>query len=219
VVGYSLGGNVLLKYLGEAGQNCPLQAAVSVSVPFRLDLCADRIALGFSRIYQAHFMREMVSYVKQKRKALQHRQQHEHLASLNALGSLDNIRTFWDFDGRITAPLHGFKDAQDYYRKASSRYYLSGISIPTLMIQAEDDPFIGRDSLPHDHELSETTQFERHLHGGHVGFVGGTWRDPEYYLERRIPEWLICQHARNSSRYVTQVATGQASSAKEENSH
>ncbi|RRW47965.1 hydrolase [Pseudomonas luteola] len=195
-VGYSLGGNVLLKYLGEAGLNCPLQAAASVSVPFRLDLCADRIAIGFSRVYQAHFMRELVSYVKRKREALQERQQHDHVASLDALGSLEDMKSFWDFDGRITAPLHGFKDAHDYYRQASSRYYLKDVRIPTLMIQAEDDPFIGRESLPTPGELSNTICFERHAHGGHVGFVAGTWRNPDYYLERRIPQWLLWQQKR-----------------------
>ncbi|WP_145144363.1 hydrolase [Pseudomonas duriflava] len=194
-VGYSLGGNVLLKYVGETGTRCPLKAAVSVSVPFRLDLCADRIGIGFSRIYQAHFMRELVAYVRRKRQALEQRQQHEHLASLDALGTLENMRTFWDFDGRITAPLHGFLDAQDYYRRASSRYYLGGMRIPTLMIQAEDDPFIGIDSLPEPAELSDCTTFERHEHGGHVGFIGGSWRNPDYYLERRIPSWLADRQA------------------------
>lgn len=189
-VGYSLGGNVLLKYLGETGQAAPLQKAVAVSVPFRLDQCADRIGLGFSRVYQAHFMREMVGYVKAKQRLFSRQGKTEHLATLERLGSLHGMRTFWDFDGRFTAPLHGYADATDYYRRASSRYFLPDIRIPTLLIQAEDDPFVFRHSVPEPDELSATTILELHRTGGHVGFVEGTPRRPRYYLERRIPQWL-----------------------------
>ncbi len=189
-VGYSLGGNVLLKYLGERGADCPLRAAVAVSVPFRLDQCADRIGLGFSRVYQAHFMKAMVAYVKDKQRLFRERGLEQHLATLGALGTLEGMRTFWDFDGRITAPLHGFSDASDYYRRASSRYYLGGIQVPTLLIQAADDPFVFRHSIPEACELSPSTTLELHDHGGHVGFVEGTPLRPRYYLERRIPQWL-----------------------------
>ena len=81
-VGYSLGGNVLLKYLGESGIGSPLRKAVAVSVPFRLDQCADRIGLGFSRVYQAHFMKAMVAYVKDKQQRFQHEGLTEHLGAL-----------------------------------------------------------------------------------------------------------------------------------------
>ena len=126
-VGYSLGGNVLLKHLGETGSASGVLGAVAVSVPFRLDQCADRIGQGFSKIYQAHFMREMVGYIKNKQRQFQHDGREDSLAELAALGSLENMRTFWDFDGRVTAPLHGFTDAHDYYRRASSRYFLGEI--------------------------------------------------------------------------------------------
>jgi predicted alpha/beta-fold hydrolase len=189
-VGYSLGGNVLLKYLGERGADCPVRAAVAVSVPFRLDQCADRIGLGFSRVYQAHFMKAMIAYVRDKQRLFRERGLDQHLATLGALGTLDGMRTFWDFDGRITAPLHGFSDASDYYRRASSRYYLGGIAVPTVLIQAEDDPFVFRHSIPEVAELSPCTQLELHRHGGHVGFVEGTPLRPRYYLERRIAGWL-----------------------------
>ncbi|MBQ57320.1 MULTISPECIES: hydrolase [Pseudomonas] len=189
-VGYSLGGNVLLKYLGESGAQSHLQGAVAVSVPYRLDQCADRIGIGFSKVYQAHFMREMVAYVKNKQRLFAHHGQTEHLAKLDSLGSLENMRTFWDFDGRITAPLHGFSDAQDYYKRSSSRYYLGAIECRTLLIQAADDPFVFRQSLPDAHELSASTEFELHAHGGHVGFIDGSVKKPGYYLERRIPQWL-----------------------------
>ena len=189
-VGYSLGGNVLLKHLGETGAASQLQAAVAVSVPFRLDQCADRIGLGFSRVYQAHFMRAMLGYVKDKQRHFQHHGHHEGLNTLASLGPLENLRTFWDFDGRVTAPLNGFSDAHDYYQRSSSRYYLGENRTPTLIIHAQDDPFVFTHSLPEAGELSSQTTLELHRHGGHVGFVDGSLRQPGYYLERRIPQWL-----------------------------
>lgn len=116
------------------------------------------------------------------------------LYALQRLGSLDGMRTFWDFDGRFTAPLHGYADASDYYRRASSRYFLPNIRVPTLLIQAEDDPFVFRHSVPELGELSATTTLELHRTGGHVGFVEGMPHKPRYYLERRIPEWLAQPH-------------------------
>ncbi|ANC00757.1 hydrolase [Pseudomonas putida] len=190
-VGYSLGGNVLLKYLGESGSASQLEAAVAVSVPFRLDQCADRIAMGFSKVYQAHFMREMLAYVQDKQRHFQARGHSEGLAALERLGPLRNLRTFWDFDGRVTAPLNGFSDAHDYYRHASSRYYLGENRTPTLIIHAQDDPFVFDHSLPAPQELAPQTHFELHRRGGHVGFVEGSLRNPGYYLERRIPQWLL----------------------------
>ncbi|AXA27292.1 hydrolase [Pseudomonas putida] len=190
-VGYSLGGNVLLKYLGESGSASQLEAAVAVSVPFRLDQCADRIGMGFSKVYQAHFMREMLAYVQDKQRHFQARGHSEGLAALERLGPLSNLRTFWDFDGRVTAPLNGFSDAHDYYRHASSRYYLGENRTPTLIIHAQDDPFVFDHSLPAPQELAPQTHFELHRRGGHVGFVEGSLRNPGYYLERRIPQWLL----------------------------
>lgn len=190
-VGYSLGGNILLKYLGESGSASQLQAAVAVSVPFRLDECADRIGLGFSRVYQAHFMRAMLAYVKDKQRHFQHLGHQENLATLERLGELRNLRNFWDFDGRVTAPLNGFQDAHDYYRRSSSRYFLGDNRTPTLIIQSNDDPFVFTHSLPRANELAPLTHLELHSRGGHVGFVDGSLRNPSYYLERRIPRWLV----------------------------
>ncbi|MFZ3185903.1 MAG: hydrolase [Pseudomonas sp.] len=189
-VGYSLGGNVLLKYLGETGDASGLRAAVAVSVPFRLDHCADRIGLGFSRVYQAHFMRELSAYVQSKKQRFRNNGQQPQLAALEQLGPLNKMRTFWDFDGLVTAPLHGYADADDYYRRASSRYFLPAIKVPTLLIQAADDPFVFRHSLPELSELAAGTQLELHPHGGHVGFIDGSLANPGLYLERRIPQWL-----------------------------
>lgn len=190
-VGYSLGGNVLLKYLGEQGDNAGLQSAVAVSVPYRLDQCADRIGIGFSRFYQQHFIRALVRYVRDKQQRFRRDARAGHLATLENLGSLDGMRSFWDFDGRFTAPLHGYADAQDYYRRASSRYFLGAIRVPTLLIQALDDPFVFPHSVPQADELSASTTLELHGRGGHVGFIGGSPWQPDYYLERRIPDWLV----------------------------
>ncbi|WP_122315040.1 hydrolase [Pseudomonas cichorii] len=197
-VGYSLGGNVLLKHLGESGTDSGLLGAVAVSVPFRLDECANRIGQGFSKVYQRHFMREMLAYIRDKQQRFQHEGLSEGLAELAALGSLENMRTFWDFDGRVTAPLHGFANAEDYYRRASSRYFLGQIRTPTLIIQAADDPFVFIHSLPEPGELSACTEFELQAKGGHVGFVDGSLKNPGYYLERRIPLWLSIAHERDN---------------------
>jgi predicted alpha/beta-fold hydrolase len=200
-VGYSLGGNVLLKYLGECAENCPLQAAAAVSVPFRLAQCADRLQSGFSQVYQRRFMRDMLAYVINKKRQLSHQGRHAEHARLDALGSLDGMDSFWDFDDRVTAPLHGFASAEDYYRRCSSRYFLGNIRVPSLIIQAQNDPFVYPRSLPQHSELGPLTEFELHPHGGHVGFVEGPpWR-PRYYLERRIPAWLQhhLDHAQGSS--------------------
>ncbi|MES2818881.1 MAG: alpha/beta fold hydrolase, partial [Pseudomonadota bacterium] len=177
-VGYSLGGNVLLKHLGETGAACALQGAVAVSVPFRLDHCADRMNLGLSRFYQAHFMRALVGYVRDKQRSFQHAGQHDRLTALRGLGGLEDLRTFWQFDGRFTAPLHGYADAGDYYRRASSRFFLGAIRVPTLLIQAADDPFVFAHSVPEPTELAAGTELELHARGGHVGFIEGTPRNP-----------------------------------------
>ncbi|TXI30504.1 MAG: hydrolase, partial [Aquipseudomonas alcaligenes] len=115
---------------------------------------------------------------------------HERLAALQQLGPLEGMRTFWDFDGRFTAPLHGYADAEDYYRRASSRYFLGQIRTRTLIIQSSDDPFVFPHSVPTSAELSASTQLELHRRGGHVGFIGGSPRKPAFYLEQRIPAWL-----------------------------
>lgn len=198
-VGYSLGGNILLKHLGESGLDSGLQGAAAVSVPFRLDECADRIGMGFSKVYQRHFMREMVGYIKDKQRRFQHEGLSDGLAALAALGSLDNLRTFWEFDGKVTAPLNGFVNAEDYYRRASSRYFLGAIRTPTLLVQSVDDPFVFKHSLPALDELSASTQFDLQARGGHVGFVGGSLSKPLYYLEQRIPDWLVDVQGSQSS--------------------
>ena len=190
VAGFSLGGNVLLKWLGE-GKDVDLVGAVAVSVPFRLDNSVDRMGQGFSRIYQRRLVDELLSSVQNKRNYLKEIGRHEDAEVLKELGRLQDVRSFRQFDQRITAPLHGFSSAQNFYDRSSSRGYLANIRVPTLIIQAEDDPFMTRTGFPQESELSDCTTLELSRSGGHVGFVGGNNPlRPHYWLDQRIPQWL-----------------------------
>lgn len=181
-VGYSMGGNVLLKWLGEGGAAAPLDAAVAVSVPYTLSRAADRLTRGLSRLYQAHLIGALRTKL--------HRKFASHASPID-LQHADASRDFWEFDDRVTAPLHGFADVHDYYTRSSSRQYLRGIRVPTLLLHAEDDPFMTPDVLPSADELSASTRLEVSAGGGHVGFIHGSlpWR-PRYWLEERIPAFL-----------------------------
>lgn len=181
-VGFSLGGNVLLKWLGETGNNNPLSAAVAVSVPFLLHKSAERIQYGFSRVYQYHFLKCLARRLSKKFELQQ---------PPFDLPELSEIKTIWDFDDKVTAPLHGFSGVEDYYTRASSRQYLNTIQVPTLLLQAKDDPFMSPDVIPERHELSPYVKLEVTESGGHVGFISGQvpWR-PEYWLEERVPAYL-----------------------------
>lgn len=182
-VGYSLGGNALLKWLGEAGTALPLCAAVAVSVPFLLDATAQRLGRGFSRLYQAYLLRALKRSYRDK-----FRQRTDGPLPLDQLAAL---RDFYAFDDRITAPLHGFADARDYYARASCRPFLRHIRVPTLILHALDDPFMFPAVVPDTGELSASVRLELSRQGGHVGFVGGRWPwAAEYWLEQRIPAFL-----------------------------
>lgn len=182
IVGYSLGGNALLKWLAEAGDTAPVDSAAAVSVPFVLSESADRMDRGLSRLYQ---WRLLLSLKRSLRRKVRRRP-----APLPALrhGRLAN---FWAFDDAVTAPLHGFRDARDYYARSSSRQFLNRIRVPTLIVHAIDDPFMTDKVVPRDDELSPSIRFALSAHGGHVGFVDGPWPwRAGYWLERRIPAFL-----------------------------
>ena len=182
VVGVSLGGNVLLKWLGEQGPQSLVQTAVAVSVPFQLDLVADRMNRGVSRLYQTYLLRKMRKLMKRM-----HEQHGETM--FPEMNNMDAFRCFWTFDHFITAPMHGFKGVHDYYRQASSGQYLSKIATPTLIIHASDDPFMTPDVLPASEELSADVVLELSPKGGHVGFISGNIPgNPGYWLDQRIPE-------------------------------
>ena len=182
-VGFSLGGNALLKHLGEVRGDSELAGAVAVSVPFDLALAAERIARGFSRIYQAHLVRRMQASTRAR--SARHGGLPIDAARMAA------ARTFRTFDDAVTAPLHGFADVDDYYARSSSRPWLPRIEVPTLILHARDDPFVGRAAVPGPDEVGAGVQLQISERGGHVGFIAaGRWTRPYRWLDRRIPEWL-----------------------------
>jgi uncharacterized protein len=184
VVGYSLGGNVLLKWLGERGAEAPVAAAAAVSVPFVLRDAALRLDRGGSRLYQWHLLRSLRRSLGVKYRSWVGPAPVDIEAALRC-------RTLMEFDDRVTAPLHGFRDAEDYYERSSSRGYLGRIRIPTLLIHAADDPFMTAAAIPAPGELAPGVRLELSPAGGHVGFVEGRmpWR-AGYWLERRLPAFL-----------------------------
>jgi hypothetical protein len=181
--GYSLGGNVLLKYLGECGKDSGLTAATAVSVPFVLSRAADRLMRGYSRFYQHYLIRRIQQRVMDKFK-----DRNDAPFSITDVPTWNNFHLFDNF---VTAPLHGFSSSDEYYRLSSSRQYLKSIDTPTLIIHAENDPFLTPDAIPNETDLSENVTLELSSDGGHAGFVSGKfpWR-PRYWLEERIPEFL-----------------------------
>jgi predicted alpha/beta-fold hydrolase len=184
-VGYSLGGNMLLKLLGEMQSEAPLHAAVAISVPLLLNVCADQMRSGFSQIYQYQLLRKM----KQKVLAKYRQYDYQKLIGLNR-SKIRDIKDFWDFDAAFTAPINGFKNAQDYYARSSARQYLARIQKPTLIIQSMDDPFMSPTVIPQEDELSSSVCLELSDKGGHVGFVSGYLWKPEFWLEKRVVEYF-----------------------------
>ena len=186
LAGVSLGGNILLKFLGERGDDLPpqLRGAVAVSVPYDLARGARHIERGFSRVYQASFLRSL------RRKVLAKRARFADLAGPEVL---DAVRTIWDFDDVVTAPVHGFRDAADYYAQSSALGFLARVRLPTLLLSAVDDPFLPAqvlDEVRHAARDNPALHLEFTERGGHVGFIEGRvpWR-PEYYAERRTFEF------------------------------
>lgn len=177
-LGYSLGGNALLKWLGDNPDQTLIETGVAVSVPFDLKACSTTVNIGFAKIYQYHLLKRMLQTAKHKQALI-------HAAGLNP--DLASLRSFHDFDDALTAPLHGFTDAEHYYRECSSRPRMRNIRTPTLVLHAEDDPFMTPDTPPSSEELSPAVTLELSPNGGHVGFVSGRWPwKPEYWLETRI---------------------------------
>lgn len=184
-VGVSLGGNVLVKWLGEQGEAVPRQlaGAVGISVPFDLAACARVLDRGLRRaVYTANFMRTM------RRKALAKARAHPGFVDVAAVR---RARTFAEYDDAVTAPLHGFADARDYWRRASSGPYLRRLRRPTLLINALDDPIVPPEALPDPATLPAHVHAEFPPRGGHAGFVEGAWPwRAGFWAERRAIEFL-----------------------------
>jgi predicted alpha/beta-fold hydrolase len=201
VAGFSLGGNVLLKWLGEQGDGLPPQvkAAAAVSVPYDLERGSRHIERGFSRLYTRHFLATL------RRKALAKLAHHPGLFDETRL---NHARTLYDFDEVVTAPVHGFQDASDYYSRSSSLQFLTGVRRPTLLLSAYDDPFLPREVLNSVANVAlnnSNLTVEFHEHGGHVGFIAGPvpWK-PIYYAEERVAGFLSA--AIRGSRALSSVA-------------
>jgi uncharacterized protein len=181
LVGFSLGGNITLKYLGETGSEAhPLvRAAVAFSVPCDLASSARRLAEPANAIYMRRFMTTLREKIRSK----------AHLLPAEIeLDGLDAMRTFLEFDHHYTAPIHGFSSGVDYWARASSRPLLPGIRRPTLLVNALDDPFLTPECFPFEEARGSDCFFlEAPAHGGHVGFME---RPGRYWSERRAVEFL-----------------------------
>jgi predicted alpha/beta-fold hydrolase len=186
-VGVSLGGNVLLKWLGELGPEVipELRAAAAVSTPFDLAAGSRQLERGVARFYARFFVRKL------REKA------HAALAKHPALPidrrGLERARSFWQFDDAVTAPVHGFRDAEDYYQRSSSFPLLSRVALPTLLFSATDDPFLPSVVLDRVRAVADGNphlEIEFTPTGGHVGWVTGWPWSPGYHMESRVTSWL-----------------------------
>ncbi|TGE23287.1 YheT family hydrolase [Hymenobacter metallicola] len=186
LTGFSAGGNVTLKYLGENPARIPREVARAAvfSVPTDLKSSSYQISKPENRLYLARFLKSLRAKMRQKAELLP--------GQIN-VDNLELLRDFPQFDDRFTAPMHGFKSADDYYEQSSSGRYLAGIAIPTLLVNAENDPFLAPSCFPRDiAAASEFVFLETPPEGGHVGFAEGT-PDGEYYSERRAVEFLTAE--------------------------
>jgi hypothetical protein len=182
-VGFSLGGNVLMKYLGEGTFPVPekFRCGVGISVPCDLEGCAGRLAEKRNVFYQRYFFRLLREKVRAKM-ALFPGQIDDR--------AYDTIRDFREHDDLYTAPLHGFRDALDYWRTAACGRYLRGVTVPALIVNAADDPFLSKKSFPRAEAAKSPNLFlEVPRHGGHCGFVS-FGRGGEYWDERRTAAFL-----------------------------
>jgi predicted alpha/beta-fold hydrolase len=189
-IGISLGGNVLLKYLGEQGAKnaTPLSAAVAISVPY--DLGAGTNALGrggMARLYVAYFLRSLLAKVRAKRKIL------AEILDLDAVLASTTLR---EFDDAATANLHGFVDAEDYYLQSSSKGFIQSIRVPTLLLHSRDDPFLPTAVLPLSAiEANPSLTLVLTEGGGHVGFFeGGPPWNPAFWMEEQSASFLAHHH-------------------------
>jgi predicted alpha/beta-fold hydrolase len=185
--GVSLGGNALLRWVEEAGAEASkvVSAAASISAPLDLAAGGTAIGQGFNRlVYTRMFLASM------KPKALAKLAQHPGLFDREALLAAADLRAF---DNVFTAPLHGFRDTDDYWRRASAKPHLDAIRIPALVVNATNDPFVPAASLPRPEEAGRHVTLWQPAHGGHVGFPMG--RPPGHVLgmPERVGDWLA-QH-------------------------
>lgn len=184
-VGFSLGGNMLLKLAGEQSNTLLLKALVAVSAPLKLDESTRYMTQGFSRFYQAYLLNAM------KREFMVKFMDHDY-QTLIGVGRQDviNCQGIREFDHLITARLHGFSSKEDYYQQCSAYSYIDKIEKPGLIIHAKDDPIAPSFMLPDISSLPSQVALELTAKGGHVGFFGGTMIKPRYWLVDRIIDYF-----------------------------
>ena len=182
-VGVSLGGNALLKWLGEGGNGALRDGGVDNAVSAPLDLMAagDALGQGFNLVYARHFLATLRAKSLAKL---------ERFPGLYDAGAVRASRTLREFDDLVTAPLHGFRNTDDYWTRASSKPGLKNIRVPTLVINARNDPFLPATALPGPGDVSAAVTLEQPEEGGHVGFVSGTFPGDLGWLPRRSLEFL-----------------------------
>lgn len=179
-IGFSLGGNALLKHLGEAGADAQLQCAVAVSVPYDLGAGARLLDSNFmGRLYSRHFVKALL--VKAEAKAA--------LLTENCdFDRLRQARSFYEFDDAFTAPVHGFAGADDYYTRSSSAQFIDRIRKPVLLLHAKDDPFVPFDKVPS--RGSDMVTLGITDTGGHVGFLEGWPGAIRFWAERQAARFF-----------------------------
>lgn len=183
LVGFSLGGNITLKYLGEKGERIDsrIKKAVAISVPCDLAGSAEQLARPSNFLYMRRFLRMFRRKIRAKMELLPGR--------IDDAG-FERIKNFRQFDDRYTAPIHGFKNAEDYWQQCSSRFYLAAIRIPALLLNAENDPFLTAECFPYQEAREHSCLFlETPRSGGHVGFMQLN-SDGWYYSEKRTVDFL-----------------------------
>lgn len=183
-VGVSLGGSALLNWLGrEGGEAATLvRRAAAVSAPIDLMAAGRSIDRGFNRVYAAHFLQTL------KPKALAMARRFPGRVDAAAVA---RVRSMWDFDDVVTSRLHGFADTADYWTRASSRPWLASIRVPTLVLNARNDPFVPGDSLPGAGEVAAEVVLEQPAEGGHVGFLTGPLPGRLDWLPERLLAFLL----------------------------
>jgi predicted alpha/beta-fold hydrolase len=186
IIGFSLGGNVLLKYLGET-KTTAITSAAAFSAPISLESCAEELDLGFNKIYARHFM----STLSKKVVYIQNTYTNNKIMTVKP----KELKSFFDFDHLVTAPLHGFESAKDYWDRSSSLQFLGDIKIPTLLMNAKDDPFLGQRCYPEVESINNPNlTFEYPEKGGHVGFTQDSLSS-ENLMDIRAKSFLVA-HSR-----------------------
>ncbi len=187
VAGVSLGGNALMRWAGEAGADATsvVQAVASVCAPLDLAAGGHAIGRGFNRlVYNRMFLRSM------RPKALRKLDQYPGLFDRAAL---EQARDLYTFDNIFTAPVHGFRNVEDYWHRASAKPHLHRVAVPALVLNARNDPFIPAASLPRPDEVSQSVTLWQPAHGGHVGFPQGALPGDVLAMPWAVGPWLLAQ--------------------------